>query len=805
MTEKVSFASMNVQGLGDFKKRKDVFIFLREKKYNVYFIQDTHFTDKDAKLIRSQWGYECYFSNFNSQSRGVAILINNNFDYKFISKENDGNGNLLIVNCEICSKLFSLFCIYGPNRDSPTFYENIQNKLNNIDNYVILGGDFNLVINPSIDYYNYKTINNPKAREVVIQLMLENDLIDYWREQNLELKMYTWFKNNPVKKARLDFFLISNYLYTSVDDTAILPGYRTDHSLIVLTLDLIKFKKGNSYWKFNNSLLKDIQYVTEINELILTVKKQYTSTHQVNNTHPDLVSDADILLEINDQLFFETLLMEIRGKTIAYSSKKSKDQKEKIQNIEKEILKLQNLNLTDNSLLQAKQKELYEIRQTKLEGSLIRSRAKWILEGEKPTRYFCNLENRNFTSKLMNSIYSNSGQLLQDQDDILKETENHFKRLYSHKPTEKIDLENIIHENFKTKLSEKDKQSLEGILKYDELLCSLKKMSNFSAPGNSGFTAAFYKVFWSKIGYFLTRSINTAFEKGELSISQKQGVITCIPKGNKDKKQLKNWRPISLLNISYKIASSAIANRIKTVLNSIISEDQTGFIPDRFMGDNVRLIYDIMCYTEQNKCPSMLLLIDFATAFDSVSWKFMAQVLDFFNFGKDIKSWINMFYKDIQSCVTVNGHLSDWFYIHRGCRQGDPLSPYLFILCAEILAMLIKQNKDIRGIMVNDKEFIISQYADDTTLLLDGSEKSLVESINILKFYAKASGLHVNIDKTNAVWIGSMKNSPVELCPELNLNWEREAFKLLGVTFTINLHQIVNVNYNAKIDEIKNY
>ena len=106
--------------------------------------------------------------------------------------------------------------------------------------------------------------------------------------------------------------------------------------------------------------------------------------------------------------------------------------------------------------------------------------------------------------------------------------------------------------------------------------------------------------------------------------------------------------------------------------------------------------------------------------------------LNFFNFGNDFKQWIKVFYKNIQSCVIVNGHLSEWFYLHRGCRQGDPLSPYLFILCAEILAALIRNNKDIKGIKVINTTFVISQYADDTTLIHDGSKTSLETRLRVL-------------------------------------------------------------------------
>ena len=151
-------------------------------------------------------------------------------------------------------------------------------------------------------------------------------------------------------------------------------------------------------------------------------------------------------------------------------------------------------------------------------------------------------------------------------------------------------------------------------------------MSNHSSQGSSGFTVAFHKFFWIDIGHFLVRSLTESFHSKELSITLKQGVITCIPKGNKDKLYLKNWRPISLLNVEYKLASASIAARIKSVLTKLTSEDQSGFIPGRFLGDNTLLVYDILEYTETNNIPGMILLLDFSTAFDSPSWKCMHNV-----------------------------------------------------------------------------------------------------------------------------------------------------------------------------------
>ena len=132
-----------------------------------------------------------------------------------------------------------------------------------------------------------------------------------------------------------------------------------------------------------------------------------------------------------------------------------------------------------------------------------------------------------------------------------------------------------------------------------------------------------------KIGHFIVRSINDGFTKGILSVTQREGVITCIPKDNKPRNQRKNYRPISLLNCIYKIASGVIAFRIKNTLQILIHADQTRFIAGRYMGENTRLVYDVMHFTEENNVPRLLLLIDFEKAFDSVSWSFLYKVLYF--------------------------------------------------------------------------------------------------------------------------------------------------------------------------------
>jgi hypothetical protein len=209
------------------------------------------------------------------------------------------------------------------------------------------------------------------------------------------------------------------------------------------------------------------------------------------------------------------------------------------------------------------------------------------------------------------------------------------------------------------------------------------------------------------MSHFVLRSVNEAFNSGLFLNPRTLGHIILLPKGNKPRKYIRNWRPISLLNVSYKLASASIANRIKNMLPHVINEDQTGFVPGRYIGENIRLIYDLMQYTESNDIPGMLLLIDFEKAFDTVSHQFILRTLEFFNFGPDIKRWFSSLYNNASSSVIINGHVSNSFLIDRGCRQGDSLSPYLFVLCVEILALMIRKNEKINGIVINDISFTI--------------------------------------------------------------------------------------------------
>ena len=806
----MKIGTLNCKGLADEEKKKDVFNWLRQKKLDIYCLQEAHIQNSKREQARwkSQWGYEAFFSSLDSKSCGVIILFNNTFEYVLHNAISDQQGRYIVLHISIFQQRCTLVTLYGPNTDSPEFFTNLKENLINWElsnEPIILCGDWNVVLNYHNDTIIYLKENNPNAQKSVLELINTFELGDVYRDQEPTGRSYTWSAYSNLKQARLDYFLVSTDLAGLVESIQTSAGYRTDHSLVVMNMIFSLQERGRGFWKFNNSLLSDPAYVKVVKDCINETVDEYKINGDIENPQSTTFS-------INDQLLFETLKLQIRGKTISYAAWKKKEQNKTENFLEKEInLLQQSLNVspcegTKRKLAQ-KQYELQELSEHKMRGIATRSKANWITRGQKSTKYFLNLEKRHYTNKLIPKLVLEDATEITDQKDIIREQERFYEKLYTSSKTQfRADHSTTFfnQDYIRAKLTLEEKDSCEGNISAKECLDALKVMGDGKSPGMDGFTVEFYKLFWNDLSHYLVRSINFSYSIGEMSVTQRSALITTLPKPNKTKFYLKNWRPTSLLGVDYKIASAVIANRIKKVLPSIISHTQKGFLKNRSMAENTRLIYDIIDKLNSNKQGGLLLLIDFEKAFDSVEWNFLDEALKFFNFGESIRRWVKTFYKNINSSILYNGHCSNSFSVSRGVRQGDPLSPYLFIICAELLADAIKQNGQINGITVNNEEFLLGQYADDTFFLLDGTQTSLSHCLGTLELFGECSGLKVNIEKTKAVWLGSKRFSKDILLPEKNLAWVfNEPFDILGITFFVETQQIVEYNYRIKLDEVR--
>ena len=321
------------------------------------------------------------------------------------------------------------------------------------------------------------------------------------------------------------------------------------------------------------------------------------------------------------------------------------------------------------------------------------------------------------------------------------------------------------------KLKDIEREVCEGLITRKERWDALNAMKNGKSPGNDGLTKEFYDCFFNQICSSLIGALNYSFEVGQLSTSQRQALITIIEKKDKDKRYIKIWRPISLINVNAKIASKALAARVKKVLASIIKSDQTVYVEGRYIGESIRLISDILEYTEDHGIDSVLFSADFEKAFDSIEHPFILASLEPFGFGPRFLQWIRVIPNNGESCIMNKGHSTGYFPIKRGCGQGDPLSACLFIICVEVLFVQVRDNNEIIGITINDHEIKLSAFADDANFLVSNI-KSLELVFNACSGFQTFSSLKLNLEKSEACWIGAARAStytPIS-CKCVNLN-----------------------------------
>ena len=353
------------------------------------------------------------------------------------------------------------------------------------------------------------------------------------------------------------------------------------------------------------------------------------------------------------------------------------------------------------------------------------------------------------------------------------------------------------------KLSEEEKSFLDQPLSKQELYDVIKTIKTNKTPGFDGLPIEFYIVLWPDICDLLLNAYNFSFSHGLLSQSQRNGIITLLPKKDKDPLYIKNYRPITLLTVDYKILAKCLANRLKRCMDHLIHSDQSGFLKGRYIGTNIRLILDVIEYANENNLPGSIVLLDIEKAFDSVKHGFLLQVLKHFNFSDKFITWIKTIYSGRVSYVMNNGFLTDRIQMEKGIFQGCPISPYLFLFVIEIMASLIRHNAQIKGFVVNNQEVKISLLADDSVCFLDGSQESFTQLFETLNVFSKFSGCKINLNKTEAVWIGSKRGCLDFPAIGEGISWKTNHFKTLGITLSLNINSIFDLNYKVRLKQIE--
>ena len=417
-------------------------------------------------------------------------------------------------------------------------------------------------------------------------------------------------------------------------------------------------------------------------------------------------------------------------------------------------------------------------------------------EGETSSAYFLRLEKKRSADRWISALREDDGTIVSSPVDLCRVLSEFYSSLFSAAPTDSS-VRSALLSNLTSSLDEDQAALCEGLLSVEECFIALKGMARSKAPGSDGFPMEFYLKFWPVLGADLVAVLNSCFASGSLSLSQRRGVISLSFKKG-DRLDPRNWRPITLLNVDYKIASRVIAGRLLKVIHHVVDKDQTCGVPGRFIGENVALLRDLVGFASFSDTPVAVLSLDQEKAFDRVDWSFMRATLSAMGFGPSFISWVDLFYHRVQSSVNVNGYLSPFISLSRGVRQGCPLSPLLYVLVSEVLAANIRSNPRIPGLCLPNSTVVspISQYADDTSLICtsDGAIKAVFETY---ASFEEASGAKLNQSKSKGLWLGSWSG---RTDPPVALDWTSVKIKVLGVF--IGPGDLEEDNWRPRIDAV---
>ena len=808
----LKIVSMNVNGIGQFSKRINFVTHIENLKVDVVCLIDSRLSDINARHFQNeadkfQWFFAPGIYVGNAISRGIAVGFKKGSLAIPGFLEILAAGNIAKVNFKYEGHEFALYAVYGPSdADSPMFFEGLFNDCAVAqERFKIITGDFNVPLNFKIDTFNCTSDSRKRAREKIKSKMLDFNFVDAFRKLHGNKKMYTWHNPAGTKKSRLDFFLVSSNLIPVIKKASSGIFFQSDHRLIDLFLDFSSIKSGIKRWRFTPKMRQDGVLKNVIRNEIRDCAARYLiiqdgedARDMIARTPSSQLFELDYTLSWGD--LFNVLINDVKNAIISYEAGQRYRNRSQLQKIQEEISELEDSGLDLNRLdfLKNWYSELVNIETI---NTLINRQEAFKIDGERPTAFFLNLERNRAAEGYIPRLREGEGWIL-DQVAIEDRIRSFYKDLYENK--ERLRNGSTIGEylgdpglNSAPKLTVLEAEEIDGPITLKEVEQILEKTKDRSAPGLSGVTYSFFKDFWEFFGPLLLKTIEEAFSVGFLPDYMSRGVISLLPKGNKDRTLLKNWRPITLLECSYKLLSGVLAARLNKVINKLVDPVQKGFVPNRNIAENVRTFFDVLDYANRKKVGGTAIVLDYEKAFDTLSHEYFKEVLSFFGFGPNIRKWIQICLSNFKAHTSHANNISAEFVVGRGARQGDPLSPPIFALAIEIFSIKIRSSIEAIPFSLGTLKIKLSLYADDSIVITtqdEGSVRFILEKVG--EFYG-LSGLKIQLQKSN------MFNFGVEappLCPDIVIE-RNNKIDYLGTQFDNKLEKM-DENITKKMEQI---
>ena len=697
----------------------------------------------------------------NETHAGIALLISKKYD--LLSQQEVIPGRLLNIKYALNKCEYNMSVFYGPkwkemNKENIRTVLEFFAKLHKIEDNNIIIGDFNFCEN---DLDKGKNMDSKDKTVASIWNHVTEDIAiaDPFRMQYPRKKIYSF--TAPAGKSRGDRIYISNDRSNSVSNMKYIhTPFNLAHK--IMTFDIKEGQKiGPGYWKLNSSILQDKAYKKEIEEV-------YHSINRQNITDP-----------IDWWNLFHCV---VHGVTLEYTQNKAKVKSA----VKKVILeKINHYETIDTSAMTLKEKEEYihyktrykQIVDQEIQGHIIRTRGQPRYEINEPNiDFFSKLEKRFQNKNTVPELQDTDGTIKSETNDLIRITHAYYTKLYSSTQTNKIKQQQLL-KNIKKTIKASDRQKLDTPLEGKETEDAVFQQADNKSPGPDGVTAEFYKAFWYLIKDNYLRYVNAA-KHSAFGKHKNTSVTTIIYKRKGKTYELTNYRPISLINLDLKILAKILTNRLKPVLPSIIHESQTA-VYGRRIDHTVHMLRDLIALIEKEDLDGALIFLDQEKAFDRVDHELLFKTMESFGIGHEFIKWVKTLYSDASTQIKVNGFLTPSIPLKRGVRQGCPLSPLLYVLVIELLALQLRQNPNIVGFKIEGERIVSLHYADDAIIAIKQNQ-CFKEVIKELKLYEDATGAKVNLEKTEGLWLGAWKN---RLDTPLNIVWTNKNVKRLGVYF----------------------
>ncbi|RYR39566.1 hypothetical protein Ahy_A09g045127 isoform B [Arachis hypogaea] len=435
-----------------------------------------------------------------------------------------------------------------------------------------------------------------------------------------------------------------------------------------------------------------------------------------------------------------------------------------------------------------------------------KSRAQWIVEGDRNTKFYHTKTIIRRAKNKISKLRNQQGEWIENGTETKDHAVQFFKDLYQ-------DEVNIIPLNFTAQTSPKiDSSFCRNLIKtptLEETKKAVFSIGSLKAPGRDGFPALFFKRNWEIVENKMMEHVTRCWNNPEEIEEANTTLITLIPK-IQTPEFITQFRPIALCNVNYKVITKILVNRIKPTLNDIIAPYQSSFVPGRNIQDNIIIAKEVMHSMKRmrGKAKFMAIKIDFEKAYDRINWDFLEKRLLEINMLRKCVGIIMKCVRTVKYNLLWNGSMTEEFSPKRGIRQGDPISPYLFVICMDALSQLIEKTVELN----NWKPFTIGRrgpkishllFADDLLIFAEATPTQLQNVIDTMNTFCNASGLKINQAKTSIVFTRNVSNQiKQEMYSISGFKESKELGRYLGAM--INNNRKGKDNYKDVMDRVQN-